>query len=159
MKRTMISRKITAVFFGSCLKEFHPVWNCLFILQNAKLFHHNHLLFERCWGYFFCSIRLSPGCPFHPVVSKSCNRTEFGQTYQIVTVLTYVIFFISLLVFGQYLCILKNPSSASLRIKVTSSCLKKCRRIVSKSVDELSQKTCHRRRHSGIFRYVLPPSL
>ena len=51
-----------------------------------------------------------------------------------------------------------NPSSASLRIKVSSSCLIKCRRIVSKSVDELSQKTCRRRRHSGIFRYVLPPS-
>ena len=37
-------------------------------------------------------------------------------------------------------------------------CLIKCRRIVSKSVDELSKKTCRRRRHSGIFRYVLPPS-
>ena len=53
---------------------------------------------------------------------------------------------------------LKNPSSASLRIKMSLSCLIKCHRIVSKSVDELSQKTCRRRRLSGIFRYVLPPS-
>ena len=85
-------KKITAVFFGSCLKEFHSVWNCLFIKQNAKLFQHNHLLFEICWGYLFRGIRLSPGCPFHPVVSKSCNRTEFGRTYRtyrIFTVLTY----------------------------------------------------------------------
>ena len=85
-------KKITAVFFGSCLKKIHSVWNCLFIKQNAKLFQHNHLLFEICWGYLFCSIQLSPGCPFHPVVSKSCIQTEFGrtyQTYQIFTVLTY----------------------------------------------------------------------
>ena len=33
-------KKITAVFFGSCLKEFHSVWNCMFIKQNAKLFQH-----------------------------------------------------------------------------------------------------------------------
>ena len=85
-------KKITAVFFGSCLKEFHSVWYYLFVTQNAKLFQHYHLLFEMCWGYLFCSIRLSPGCPFHPVVSKSCNRTEFGRTYRtyrIFTVLTY----------------------------------------------------------------------
>ena len=50
---------------------------------------------------------------------------------------------------------LKNRSSASLRIKMSSSCLIKCHRIV----DELSQKTCRRRRLSGIFRYVLPPNL
>ena len=50
-------KKITAVFFGSCLKEFHSVLNCLFIKQNAKLFQHNHLLFEICWGYLYCSIR------------------------------------------------------------------------------------------------------
>ena len=80
-------KKITAVFFGSCLKKFHSVGNCLFIKQNAKLFQHNHLLFEICWGYLFCSIRLSSGCPFHPVESKSCNRTEFGRTYR-----TYRIF-------------------------------------------------------------------
>ena len=84
-------KKSQQFFFGSCLKELHSVWNCLFIRQNAKLFQHNHLLFEICWGYLFCSIRLSPGCPFHPVVSKSCNRTEFGRTYRtyrIFTVLT-----------------------------------------------------------------------
>ena len=34
---------------------------------------HNHPLFERCWGYLFYSIWLSPGYPFHPVVSKSCK--------------------------------------------------------------------------------------
>ena len=55
-------KKITTVFFGSCLKEFHSVWYCLFVKQNAKLFQHSHLLFETCWGYLFCSIRLSPGC-------------------------------------------------------------------------------------------------
>ena len=85
-------KKITAVFFGSCLKEFHSGWYCLFIKQTAKLFQHNDLLFEICWGFLFCSIRLSPGCPFYPVVSKSCNRTEFGRTYRtyrIFTVLTY----------------------------------------------------------------------
>ena len=75
-------KKIAAVFFGSCLKEFHSVWNCMFIKQNAKRFQHNHLLFELCWGYLFCSIRLSQGCPFHPVVSKSCIRTEFGRAYR-----------------------------------------------------------------------------
>ena len=32
-------KKITAVFFESCLKEFHSVWYCLFIKQNAKLFN------------------------------------------------------------------------------------------------------------------------
>ena len=47
-------KKITAVFFGSCLKEFYSVWNCLFIKQNAQIFQHNHLLFEICWGYLFC---------------------------------------------------------------------------------------------------------
>ena len=52
-------KKITAVFFGSCLKEFHSVWNCPLIKQNAKLFQHNHLLFEICWGYLFCSIHYS----------------------------------------------------------------------------------------------------
>ena len=61
-------KKITAVFFGSRLKEFHSVWNCLFIKQNAQLFQHNHLLLEICWGYLFRSIRLSLGCSFHPVV-------------------------------------------------------------------------------------------
>ena len=85
-------KKITAVFFGSCLKEVHSDWNYLFIKQSAKLFQHNHLLFEICCGYLFCSIRLSPDCPFHPVVSNSCNRTEFGRTYRtyrIFNVLTY----------------------------------------------------------------------
>ena len=82
-------KKITAVFFGSCLKEFHSVWHCLFIKQTQNFFHHNHLLFEICWGYLFCSIRLSPGCPFRPVVSKSCNRNEFDRTYR-----TYRIFIV-----------------------------------------------------------------
>ena len=31
-------KKIPPVFFGFCLKEFHSVWNCLLIEQNAKLF-------------------------------------------------------------------------------------------------------------------------
>ena len=112
---------------------------------NLKKNHTSFLqvLFKRipfCLEFY---IRLSPGCPFHPVVSKSCNRTKFGRTYRTYRKpfeYRYVIFFISLYVFGQYLCILKNSSSASLRIKVSSSCLIKCRRIVSKSVDELSQK-------------------
>ena len=89
-------KKIAEVFFGLFLrvlfKRIHSVWNCLFIKQNAKLVQHNHLLFERSWGYLFCSIRLSKCCPFRPVVSKSCNRTEFGQTYRtnrMFTVLTY----------------------------------------------------------------------
>ena len=67
-------KKITAVFFGSCLKEFHFVWNCLFIKQNAKLFQHNHLLFEICWGYLFCSIRRSDG----PMIDSRSKVSWFG---------------------------------------------------------------------------------
>ena len=32
-------KNITAVFFGSCLKEFHSVWNCLFIKQKQNFFN------------------------------------------------------------------------------------------------------------------------
>ena len=31
-------KKITAVSFGSCLKEFHSVWYCLFIKQTQNFF-------------------------------------------------------------------------------------------------------------------------
>ena len=72
-------KEITAVFFGSYFKEFHSVWNCLFIKQNAKLFQHIHLLFEICWGYLFCSIRFSPSCPFTRLCLKAVTEPNSAE--------------------------------------------------------------------------------
>ena len=72
-------KKITADFFGSCLKEFYSVWYCLFIKQNAKLFQHNHLLLEICWGYLFCSIRLSHFAHFTRLCLKAVTEPNSAE--------------------------------------------------------------------------------
>ena len=67
-------KKITAIFFGPCLKEFHSVWNWLFIKQNANFFQHNRLLFEICLGYLFCSIRWSTIVESQLVWASDCDN-------------------------------------------------------------------------------------
>ena len=76
-------KKIAAVFFIIFLqvlfKRIHSVWNCLFIKQNAKLVQHNHLLFEKCWDYLFCSIRLSPSCNFTWLCLKAVTEPNSAE--------------------------------------------------------------------------------